>query len=174
MNKFNEGMGNVGTLIPGNTARLVEFKEVLKEMSVESGKSLDDLTEGLYQVISAFGDSADTENRLNVVTKAGIAGRASTWIHSTCFLLLQRHTVTLPSQAMEKVSDLSFLTVKLGQTTFPELANSIQQVTDSAVRMGVSQEELFAGFSTLTGVSWRGRQKVATQLESRPCCIGRA
>jgi TP901 family phage tail tape measure protein len=163
--KFNEGLSNVATLIPGNIARVEELKEGLKSMAVDSGKSLDDLTDGLYQVISAFGDTAETQERLNIVTKASIAGMSSTTDSLNLLSAVTKAYGDTSAQAMQKVSDLSFLTVKLGQTTFPELAGSMQQVTDSANRMGVSQEELFTGFATLTGVSG-GASEVATQLRA--------
>jgi TP901 family phage tail tape measure protein len=163
--KFNEGLSNVATLIPGNIARVEELKEGLKSMAVDSGKSLDDLTDGLYQVISAFGDTAETQERLNIVTKASIAGMSSTTDSLNLLSAVTKAYGDTSAQAMQKVSDLSFLTVKLGQTTFPELAGSMQQVTDSANRMGVSQEELFTAFATLTGVSG-GASEVATQLRA--------
>ena len=54
--------------------------------------------------------------------------------------------------AVAHVSDLSFETIRLGQTTMPELANGIQKASGSAAALKVSQEELYAGFATLTGV----------------------
>jgi len=53
--------------------------------------------------------------------------------------------------------------VKLGQTTFPELAASIGRVIPIAKSMNVSQEELFAGFAALTGVTG-GAAEVSTQF----------
>jgi len=163
--KFNEGLANVGTLIPGQAERLNELKDAVKGMATETGKPLSDLTNGLYQVISAFGDNEETQERLNIVSKAGIAGMATTVDSLNLLSAVTKAYGDTSAKAMQKVSDLSFLTVKLGQTTFPELAGSIQQVTDSANRMGVSQEELFGGFATLTGVSGSASE-VATQLRA--------
>lgn len=56
------------------------------------------------------------------------------------------------AEAVAHVADLSFETIRLGQTTMPELANAIQSATGSAAALGVSQEELYAGFASLTGV----------------------
>lgn len=163
--KFNAGLANVATLIPGQIERVNELKDSIKLLAAETGKPLDDLTNGLYQVISAFGDNADTVGRLEAVTKGAIAGMASTVDSLNLLSAVTKAYGDTSAQALTKVSDLSFLTVKLGQTTFPELASSIQQVTDSANRMGVSQEELFTGFATLTGVSG-GASEVATQLRA--------
>ena len=66
---------------------------------------------------------------------------------------------------MQKASDLAFLTVKLGQTSFPELASSMGQVVPLAATMKVSQEELFGAMATLTGVTG-GTAEVTTQLRA--------
>jgi len=65
--------------------------------------------------------------------------------------------------ALEKASDLAFMTVKLGQTTFPELAASIGRTVPVAAKMGVSVEELNALFATLTGVTGDAAE-VSTQI----------
>ena len=48
--QFNEGLANVATLIPGQAGRILELKDSVKKLSTETGKPLDDLTNGLYQV----------------------------------------------------------------------------------------------------------------------------
>jgi len=57
---FNKGMANVATLIPGNVARVDELKKAVQDLAVDVGASTSDLSDGLYQVISAFGDTADS------------------------------------------------------------------------------------------------------------------
>lgn len=161
--QFNKGMANVATLIPGNIKRVEELKEGVKKLSVETGKPLSDLTDGLYQVISAFGDSVETQERLAIVNKSAVAGMSSTTDSLNLLSAVTKAYGDTSAVAMSKVSDLSFLTLKLGQTSYPDLARSIQQVTDSSVRMNVSQEELFTAFATLTGVSGDA-STVATQL----------
>ncbi len=160
---FNEELANVATLIPGQESRINSLKETIRELSSESGKSLNDLTSGLYQVISAFGDATDTEEKLSIVTKGAIAGQASTTASLNLLSAVTKAYGDTSASALAKVSDLSFMTVKLGQTTFPELAGSIQRVTAVAENMSVSQEELFASFSTLTGVTGTAAE-VSTQL----------
>lgn len=163
--QFNKGMANVATLIPGNISRIEELKEGIKSLSAETGKPLEDLTDGLYQVVSAFGDNIETQERLKIVSQTSVAGMSSTSDALNLLSAVTKAYGDTTAGAMQKVSDLAFLTLKWGQTSFPELANSIQQVTDSSVRLKVSQEELFAVFATLTGVSGDA-STVATQLRS--------
>ncbi len=65
--------------------------------------------------------------------------------------------------AVQQVADLSFQAVKLGQTTFPELAASMGKAVPLAATLGVRVEELYGGFATLTGVTGNTAE-VATQL----------
>ena len=65
--------------------------------------------------------------------------------------------------AVQHSADLAFETVKLGQTTFPELAASIGLVVPLAASLGVAQEELFGVMATGTGVTGSA-SAVATQL----------
>ncbi len=164
-NEYNKSIANVATLIPNSTERINELREAVTDLSIDTGKPLDDLSDGLYQVVSAFGDNSDTIKRLEIVAKAAKAGVADTTDSLNLLSAVTKAYGDTSSSAMKKVSDLSFLTVKLGQTTFPELASSIQNVTDASQRVGVSQEELFTVFSTLTGVTG-GAAEVSTQLKS--------
>lgn len=162
-NDLNEGMANVGTLIPGASERVVELREEIMELSVATGKSMGDLTEGLYQVISAFGDTADTEERLNIVTRAGVAGRASTTDALNLLSAVTKGYGDTSTVALRKASDLAFATVRMGQTTFPELASSMGRVIPIAESMGITMEELFAVMATGTGVTGSASE-VATQF----------
>ena len=69
------------------------------------------------------------------------------------------------SEALRKASDLAFMTNKLGQTTFPELAASMGRVVPLASTLAVTQEELFASFATLTGVTGTANE-VSTQMSA--------
>ena len=55
---LNKGMANVATLIPENTLRITELKTEVQDLAVAHGRDSQDLTAGLYQTISAFGDQA--------------------------------------------------------------------------------------------------------------------
>ena len=53
----------------------------------------------------------------------------------------------------KKISDLAFQTQKLGVTTFPEMAESMQPLFPLGNSLNVSYEELFGSMATLTGVT---------------------
>lgn len=161
---LNESMANVATLIPGQSGKILELKKSVQDLSIETGKNTGDIAEGLYEVVSAFGDSAESVGRLDIAVKAGIAGRAET-IESFKLLAAQTKGFGESSvEAMRKAADLDFYVVKLGQTTFPELARGMKDVTSFASTFSKNQEELTAVFATATGITG-GASEVATQLK---------
>jgi len=162
---LNKGMANVATLIPGNIERVKELRDSVQDLSVETGKSTDDLVGGLYQVISAFGDTADTAERLKIAAVASVAGLSETSEAIDLISAVTKGYGDTSVEASKKASDLAFTTVRLGQTTFPELAASILKVTDRSHELNISQEELFASFATLTGVTGKAAE-VSTQLKA--------
>ena len=185
--KFETGMSNVATLLDGDTAtvnkRIAEMGDDIMGIAKKTGVATDDLANGMYQIVSAMGDSADASKQVEVAAKAAKAGGAST-VDSINLLSAvvkgygtQYKTVVdevtgetkrvemSVGESWEKASDLAFQTVKLGQTSFPELASSMGKVVPIASALNISQEELFGSFATLTGVTG-STAEVATQMKS--------
>ena len=162
---FNKGLANVGTLIPGQTERLKDFRKEILDLSIDTGTGANIMTEGLYQVISAIGDTSDTMKVLNISARAAKAGVAETRDSVNLLTKVSSAYGDTSASMVQKVSDLSFLAVKLGVTTFPELANSMGKISATADTMGVSVEELFADTSALTKVMGDTSQ-AATAMDS--------
>lgn len=160
---FNKEMANVATLIPGQSKRINELKKNVQDLAMEYGKSTTDISNGLYQVVSAFGDTSDTAKVLEINVMAAAAGMATTADAIALTSAVTKAYGDTSAEAVQNVSDLAFQAVKLGQTTFPELASSIGRVTPLAEALNISQEELFATFATLTGVTGKASM-VSTQF----------
>lgn len=160
---FNGAMANIATLIPGNTARVNELKASIQDMAIETGKSTQDLANGMYQVVSAFGDTADSAKILEINAKSAKAGLAETTDAINLTSGVTKAYGDTTAGAVQKASDLALMTVRLGQTTFPELAASMGRVTPLAAALNVKQEELFGTMATFTGVTG-GAAEVSTQL----------
>lgn len=164
--EYQAQMQNVGTLLEGDVqGKLEGMSKQLKQVSIDTGVCTADLTDGLYQVVSAFGESEDSVGQLEIAAKAAKAGGASTTDAINLLSAVTKGFGDTSVDAMQKVSDLSFMTVKLGQTSFPELAASMGQVVPLASTLKVSQEELFGAMSTLTGVTG-STSEVTTQLKA--------
>ena len=163
--ELNEGMANVSTLIPDNLARVEALKGGVQGLAIETGIATDDMSGGLYQVVSAFGDTEDTMGQLNVTARSARAGLASTTDSLNLLSAVTKGYGDTSEEAMEKAADLAFTTVKLGQTSFSELAASMGKVVSIAETLDVSQTELFATYATLTGVTGNAAE-VSTQMSS--------
>ncbi len=161
---LNKELANIGTLsVP--TERLKTMKGDIQSIAVETGKSTSDISEGTYQVVSAFGDAADTMEKVRINAKAAKAGLSTTNDSIALTSAVTKAYGDTSAEATQRVADLAFKTVELGQTTFPELATSVQQVTSLSKELGVSQEELFGVYATLTGVTGNAAE-VQTQLKA--------
>ena len=148
---FNKGLANVASLGVAE-ARVRSLGGSVQAMAVQFGQSTASLNEGLYQVVSAYGDTADTAQILEINTKAAAAGLATTSEAIALTSAVTKGYGDTSAAAIKRTADLAFQTIKLGQTTLPELASSMGKVTGNANALGVSQEDLFAVFATTTGV----------------------
>jgi len=160
---LNESMANVATLIPGNVSRVEELKVAVQDMAIATGKSTTDISEGLYQVVSAFGDGADTASILKTNVEAAAAGMATTSDAIALTSAVTKAYGTTTAEGVRQAADLAFTTVKLGQTSFPELADAIGKVAVSSSGLNITQQELNAVFATMTGVTG-GAAVVSTQF----------
>jgi len=159
---LSKGMANVQGL--GLTQkRVADLKRGVQDAAIATRMSTSDMSEGLYQVVSAFGDSSETIELLEINAKAAAAGLATTTDAINLSSAVMKGYGDVSAASNRKVADLALQTVTLGQTTFPELASSIGQVTPLAAEMNVSQEELFATLATLTGVTGSAAE-VTTQM----------
>lgn len=163
--EFNRAMGKVETLIPGNTARVRELAKSVEDLSLTTGKAATDIAGGLFEVISAFGDSAESADIMRVAVRAATAGFSTTESSVNLLSGVMKGYNDVSAASAQKTADLAFLTNKLGQTTFPELAASMGNVVPIASTLGVKQEELFGIMATLTGVTGNTAE-VSTQLKA--------
>lgn len=162
--KFGQGIAQIATLLPGQTSRVAELQQGIIDMAQRTGKPLADLTQGVYQVVSAFGDSPDTLKLAELAARSATAGMSSTEEALGLLSAVSKAYGTNTAEAAKRTADLAFVTVQLGKTNFPQLAAGMQRVAPVAAALGVTQEELYASFSTLIGVTGKGAEEVSTQL----------
>lgn len=161
---FNKAMADVDTLL-SDQGRTKELKRQVQELSRETGKSTEELAGLSYDVISAFGDTPDTIEKVELAAKTAVAGIGS---FDDAIGLISATTKAYGDttlEAQQKVADLGQMTIKYGQTDLADLGTSVQRVTSLSKNLNVSQEELFASFSSTTGVLGNASE-VSTQLGS--------
>ena len=164
--EWQQQMQNVATLLDGDVkGRVAQLNKEVMNLSNSTGIGTQDLTDGLYQVVSAFGDSADASKQLEIAAKAAKAGGATTTDAINLLSAVTKGYGDTSAEAQQKAADLAFATVKSGQTSFPELASSMGQVIPLASTLGAKQEDLFGAMATLTGVTG-STSEVTTQLKA--------
>ncbi len=151
---FEKRMNEVFTLLPDlSQTAMDEMTNDVKAFARETGNTTDKVVPALYQAISAGVAKENVFDFLRTANEAAVAGVASTEDSVNLLSAVTKAYGDTSQEAVEKVADLAFQTVKLGQTTFPDLARSIGAVTPLAAALGVTQEELFGITATLTGVT---------------------
>jgi TP901 family phage tail tape measure protein len=162
---LNREMANVGTLIPGQAGRLYQLRDAVQDLSISTNRSTTDIAQGLYMTISALGDTAESMKILDIAARSATAGLSTLPDSVRLLTAVMKGYNDVSATSAERVADLAFETVRLGVTTFPELADSMGRVIPLAAALNISQEELFAGYATLTGVTGNAAM-VSTQLSS--------
>ena len=122
--EYEAQLANVSTLLTGTeaevAARTAEIGDQVLEISNRTGVATADLTDGMYQVVSAFGDSADAAAILETAAKSAAAGNATTTDSINLLSAVTKGYGDTPREAVQQAADLAFATVRLGQTSFPE------------------------------------------------------
>lgn len=163
--KFGEAMGKIQSLMPGNVARAREFGQAIKDMAQQTGKSLDDVAAGAYDVLSTFGDSAEAIEQVNIAVRTGAAGAGTTKDALALLSAVTKAYGDTSAASQKHISDLGFETINLGKIELPELAASIQNATPLAASLNVKLEELFGTIASASGVTGTGAE-VTTQMNS--------
>ena len=162
-NEFNSGMANIASLGTEAAANVEAWSPLIQGVAVSVGKSTSDMTDGMYNVVSAFGVADDSLQVLEINAKASAAGLASTTDAINLTSAVTKAYGDTSAASVQQVADLALQTVQLGQTTFPELASSIGTVAPLSASLGVSMEQLFGVLATGTGVTGTASE-VSTQF----------
>jgi TP901 family phage tail tape measure protein len=147
---FEYRMAEVSSILTTTTRDVLPSLEIgISTLSKTYGKSVDDLTKGLYEIISAAFDVEDAMSLLNVVTKASIAGL------TTVEGAVRTFTGVLNAYGMStahasKLSDELFEAVVRGNFTFSQLESSLGYVVPIAAEAGIAFEEIASAMTTAT------------------------
>lgn len=147
---FESGMSEVFTMMPDiSSDAMSKMKQDVKDFSKEMGTLTSETVPALYQALSA-GVSQDTVfDFLETANKAAIGGITTleTAVDGLSSVVNAYGEETLSAQM---ASDLMFTTVRLGKTTFEELAGSLYNVVPTAVGAGVAFSDISAALAAMT------------------------
>jgi TP901 family phage tail tape measure protein len=159
---FDSAFREISTLLNEPIEDLEEFRQAILDYASTSTAPLEQVTGAIYNAISAGVDFADSIDVVTQAEKLSIAGRADL-NESLLVLVSSLNAYGLGMDQAERFSDLLFQTVRSGQTTLPDLASSLSQVSGIAATTGVDFDELLAAIATLTATGTPTAQAV-TQI----------
>ena len=118
-------------------------------LSKTYGVSINNLTKGLYEIISAAFNVKDAMYLLNVITKASIAGLTDIQGAVRTFTgVLNAYGMSVYNA--QKLSDQLFTAVVRGNFTFDQLESALGYVVPIAAEAGVKFEEIASSMTTAT------------------------
>lgn len=162
---FEKGIANINTLLD-DTSNLDGYKNKVIDLSNDTGISIKTMSDGMYQTISSIGDMGkETESMFGIMSKSAKAGGSEVSEAVSLISAGMKGYGSVNKETAEKISDLAFETAKLGVTTFPEMAKSMQPLFPLSSALNLSMEELFGSMATLTGVTGN-TSEVSTQLKA--------
>ncbi len=162
---FDKSMAQVNTLLDDDS-HLEAYKDSVLKVSDELGIKATTASEGLYQTISVLGDHGETTSKtFAIMARSAKAGGAEVIDAVNMIATAMNGYGEVSDETAQRISDLSFKTVKLGKTTFPELANSMSPLFPLAHTLGLSYEELYATMSTATTSFAGNTAEASTQIK---------
>ena len=146
---FNQQFSEITTLLDGTSESFDSFKADILDYASTSTASFDQVNSAVYSAISAGTDYQDSLQAVEQAEQLAVAGKAD--LNDTLVLLVSTlNAYGEETDQAQKYADVFFETVRQGQTTIPELASRLAQVSNVAANAGIPIEELTAAIATLT------------------------
>ena len=148
--EFSQRVREVGTILPTTQRNADQLADSVRRLSDNFGLPINAVTEGLYQAVSnQIGDAAESLQFLESAAK--FSKVAVTDIDTSVNLLSGAlNAFGLSAGNTDRVASQLFKTIENGRTRASELAQSLGRILPVASELGISLEEVLAGFSTIT------------------------
>jgi len=147
--EFEHAMKEVETI---SAATQKNFKGISSQVFALSKITPDNpekLAKAYYQIVSAGYDGAAGLKLLETAAKAAVGGVTDTQTAADG-LTTVLNAFKIEAGEVNSVADVMFQTVKLGKTTFGELAANMSTVAPIAAASGISFDQISAAIATLT------------------------
>lgn len=161
---FEAQLNTINTIARTTPEGLSRIGDQIRAISRETGTSLDDLTKGYYDLLSAGIKTADAQKVLEASNRLAIGG-LSTTAEAIDLLTTAINSYGGKAKYASKIADIFAKTVERGKVTAAELAASFAEVGPIAAQSGVSIRELGAIFARLTATGVPAAQ-AATQIRA--------
>lgn len=162
---FDTAFGEIATLIGQPAENLRDFQAQILEYSERSSQSLQQITSATYSAISAGIEYQDSIELIAAAEQLAIAGRADLGATTTALVSTLNAFGASADQAGE-YADTFFTAVQLGQTTIPELADTIGRLAPIAAAAGLSFDEMAAAIATITAETGTNTAEAITGIRA--------
>ena len=146
---FNKSMNKVATIADTSQVSMGNLKKGVLDISSATGKSAADISDALYQSLSASVKTADALQFTRDAAKLAGAGFLST-ADSVDVLTTVINAYGMKAQDASRISDILIQTQNDGKTTVQQLAASMGQVIPTAAAYGVSLTNLSTAYTIMT------------------------
>jgi TP901 family phage tail tape measure protein len=147
---FESQLNTINTVAHVSQTDLKGIGDGLRQVARDSGKSLDELTAGYYDLVSAgIKPGAEAMKVLTAANTLAIGGLASTG-ETIDLLTTAINSYGVGTDQAAHITDVFAGAIAAGKTTAADLASSFAQVGPLAASAGISIEELGAAYGTMT------------------------
>lgn len=146
---FANGIAKISTLVDTTVVSMQKVSDEIRAVSDETGAGVADLSESVYQAISAGVNAAHAVSFIKDMTIAAKAGftDTTTAVNGVTTVL---NAYGKSAEEATAVTDQMLLAQNFGKTSFGEMAQSMGNVIPIAAQLNVSTQELFGSIAVLT------------------------
>ena len=146
---FTNGLAKVSTLVDTTVVSMDKIKEEIRSVSDKTGAGVADLSESVYQAISAGVDAGHAVSFVKDMTIAAKAGftDTTTAVNGVTTVL---NAYGKSAEEASHITDQMLLAQNFGKTSFGEMAQSMGNVIPIASQLNVTTQELFGSIAVLT------------------------
>jgi len=147
--QFETSMANVSTLLGDSKKQVDDYGNSILKLSTEVPDNAQQLSDGLYQAISAGIDTSKAMDFVAASSKAAAAGMTSSFVAidgGTSIL----NAMNMSAEQSGQVFDMMFQTVRDGKINFEQLSSQIGMLAPAASAAHVPLAQMMAAISTTT------------------------
>lgn len=147
--KYETGLAKISTIADPAQASMEAIKTDITALSQETGQSVNDLSESVYQAISASVSTAGAVDFVRQSNMLAVGGFTDTTT-AVDVLTTAINAYGLETSQATEISDMLITTQKLGKTTVGELGSTLGTVIPTAAAYKTNMENVSAAMVTMT------------------------
>lgn len=147
---FQTAMAKIATNIPDDMDKLKQLSKGIKQVSIDTGKSTDELATAMFELTNDFKDASAPELMARLQSGMKLA-KVSFTDTATSVDYLSRITSTYGKTSIEdmnRAAALTYSTMKKADVTLAEFAGTMNTMAPDAKNLGVGMDEVFGIFAT--------------------------